>query len=81
MYSKRGDIGIRIRVGAPSKFQTCALVTTGNIDHLKKLTATLLYKKFSYHLRIHCRFHKSPPLPPILGQMNPAQSLPHYLKS
>jgi hypothetical protein len=51
-------------------------ITSRNTAFLEKLTATQLVKKL--HSKINCRTHKSPPLVPILSQINSVHILPSY---
>jgi hypothetical protein len=52
----------------------------GEDKYLK--SATRLIPHIICHSNVHCFFHNSPPLLPILNQMNPVNTpLPPYLKS
>jgi hypothetical protein len=39
----------------------------------------VLYSALAERWQVTCRLHKSPPLVPILSQMNPMQILPSYV--
>ena len=52
----------------------------GRYKYLKSATRLIPY--IICHLKVHCLFHNSPPLVPILNQMNPVNTLlPPSLKA